>query len=63
MPTPPAAPVHRTGPASGVRPSRSSASTHSIAVSPAVPISIVWRVESESGTFTNHSDLTRARCA
>ena len=30
---------------------------------PAVPISMVWRVVSDSGTFTSQSDFTRAFCA
>ena len=49
-----------TGPCPGTSPWSSSAITASIAVSPAVPIAIVWRSVSPSGSGTSQSALTRA---
>ncbi len=63
LPTPPAAPVTSTSPRSGVTPCSSRASTDSMAVNPAVPMAIVSRALSPSGTFTSHSLLSRAFCA
>ena len=63
LPTPPAAPVTSTGPLFGVTPCRSSASTHSMAVYPAVPIAIASAAENAAGFCTSQSPLTRAICA
>ena len=63
LPTPPAAPVTSTGPASGMMPASSSVMTHSMAVRPAVPIVIALRASSPSGMGTSHSGLARAFCA
>ena len=60
LPTPPAAPVTSTSPASGLSPCRSRAITASIAVNPAVPIAIARRALSRSGRRTRYDALTRA---
>ena len=59
-PTPPVAPVTRTGPESGVTPWSWSAITESAAVKPPVPTTIVSRVLMPSGTATSRSAGTRA---
>jgi hypothetical protein len=60
LPTPPAAPVTRTGPRSGVTPWSSRARTHSIAVYPAVPMAIVCAAVNAAGFGTSQSPGTRA---
>ena len=62
-PTPPVAPVTRTGPAPGVSPRSSNDSTDSAAVKPAVPIVIASRRSSPAGHGTSQSDGTRASSA
>ena len=63
LPTPPAAPVTSTGPLPGLTPCRSSASTQSMAVYPAVPIAMHSAGENCGGIFKSQSPLTRAICA
>ena len=52
LPTPPVAPVTRTGPSSGSSPRSSRATTLIAAVKPAVPIAIASRVVSPAGSGT-----------
>ena len=59
-PTPPLAPVTRTGPSPGLRPRSSRAATLIAAVKPAVPISIASRAVRPSGSGTTQPDGIRA---
>ncbi len=62
LPTPPVAPVTRTGPSAGDRPRSSSACTLMAAVNPAVPRAAASRVLTPS-SFTTQSAGTRAYSA
>ena len=59
-PTPPDAPVTRTGPSPGHRPRSSSAWTLIAAVNPAVPMAIASRAVRPSGSGTTQPDGIRA---
>ena len=61
-PTPPAAPVIKTGPFSGFNPCASSDITENIAVMPAVPTAIACFVEIPSGNPTSQSAFTLVFC-
>ena len=63
LPTPPVAPVTKTGPAAAVSPRSSSATTDNAAVNPAVPIAMAWRASNPSGSATSQSTGTRAYSA
>ena len=62
-PTPPDAPVTRTGPSPGRRPCSSSAWTLIAAVNPAVPIAIASRAVRPAGSGTTQPDGIRASSA
>ncbi len=62
-PTPPPAPVTSTSPDPGSTPPRSSASTESIAVKPAVPTAAARAAENPAGTRTSDAAGTRTRSA
>ena len=62
-PTPPVAPVTRTGPESVATPWSWRAITDIAAVNPAVPITIASRAVSPAGSATSHSAGTRAYSA
>ena len=63
LPTPPEAPVTRTGPASGVRPKRLRRSSESTAVKPAMPMMAAVRGGISSGSGTTQPAGTRAQAA
>ena len=59
LPTPPVAPLTSTGPRSGRWPFSSIRSTASAAVNPAVPIAMLSRSESPSGSRISQSPGAR----
>ena len=63
LPTPPVAPVTATGPLPVRKPLRSSRTTDSAAVKPAVPRIIASRRDSPAGSRTTQSAGTRTRAA
>ena len=62
-PTPPVEPVTSTGPPAGFMPAASSLCTHSAAVKPAVPSTMLERRSSPAGIGTAHPAGTRMRPA